>query len=80
MERGVFAQRPQRDARVLIDVALADFHKTSELREAGKPHRDGFCGECVEHHIHALAGGDFHHILREIRAAGVDDVGHAEDF
>ena len=80
VERGVAPQRPERDARVLVDVAFADLDEAAELREAGKAHRDGFAGERVEDHVHAAAVGEFHHRLREIAAARIDDVLHAERF
>ncbi len=34
VERSVFPQRPQRDARVLIDVAFPDLDEAAGLREA----------------------------------------------
>jgi hypothetical protein len=35
VERGIPAQSPQRDARVHVDVALADFEESAGLGEAG---------------------------------------------
>ena len=55
MKRRIAPQRPERDARVLIDVAFADLDEAAELREAREPHRDRFAGERIEHHVHALA-------------------------
>jgi hypothetical protein len=80
VERGIPAKSPQRDARVHVDVALADFEESAGLGEAGKPHRDGLCGERVEDDIRATAVGEFHHGLGEIATAGIDDVLDAERF
>ena len=68
------------NARILVDVALADLDEATELREAGKPHRDRFAGERVQNHIHALAVGQIHHGLGKIAAARIDHVFHAERF
>ena len=80
VERGIPAQSPQRDARVHVNVAFADFEETAGFGEAGEAHRDRFGGERVEDDIHAAAVGEFHDGLREIAAAGVDDVFDAERF
>ena len=55
MERRIVAQRPERNARVLIDVALADFDEATEFGETGKTHRDRFAGERIQNHVHSLA-------------------------
>ena len=80
VEGSVVAQRAQRDARVLVNVAFADLDEAAELGEARKPHRDRFAGERVQHHIDALAVGQIHYRLSEITATRVDHVFHAERF
>ena len=78
VEGSIPPQRPQRDARILIDVPFADFDEAAKLGEARKPHRDRLGGERVEDHVHAAPIGQFHHRLREISAARVDYMLHAE--
>ena len=80
VEGSVVPERAQRDARVLVNVALPDLDEAPELGEARKPHRDRFPGECVQHHIHALVVGQIQHRLSEITAARVDHVFHPERF
>ena len=74
------AQRPERDARVLIDVALADLDEPAEFREAGEPHWYGFRSQRVEHDVDAVAPGQFHDRVGEIRAARIDDMLDAENL
>ena len=57
VERCIGPQRPERNARVMIDVAFSDLDETTELRETRETHRDRLAGERVEHHVHALAIG-----------------------
>ena len=78
VERGIAPQRPERDARVLVDVAFADLDEAAELREAREPHRDRLGGERVEHDVHAAPVGEFHHGFGEVAAPRVDHVLHAE--
>ncbi len=78
VKRCIVAQRPERNARVLIDVAFADLDETTELGETRETHRDRFAGERIQHHVHALAIGHLHDGLSKVAAARVDDVFHAE--
>ena len=78
VERRIAPQRPERDARVLVDVAFADLDEAAELREAREAHRDRFGGERVENDVHAAAAGEFHDGFGEVAAARVDHMLHAE--
>src|SRR6266853_1355480 len=59
--RRVVAQRPKRDARVLIDVALADLDEAAEFGETGETHRDRFPSERIQNHVHSFATGYLQH-------------------
>ena len=78
VERCIAPQRPERDARVLVDVAFADLDEAAELREARKPHRDRFGGERVENDVHAAPAGQFHDGFGEVAAPRVDHMLHAQ--
>src|SRR6476660_3240155 len=45
VERRVVAQRPKRNARVLVNVAFADLGEAAEFGETGETHRDRFSSE-----------------------------------
>src|ERR1035438_3648402 len=47
VERRIAPERPERDARVLIDVAFANLDEAAKLGEAPKAHRDRLGGERV---------------------------------
>ena len=80
VERGIVAERPKRNARVLINVALADFDEAAEFGETGETHRDRFRGERVQNHVHSFAISQLHHCLSKIAASRVDHVFHSERF
>ena len=80
VKRRIGPQRPERNARVLINVALADFDETAELGETREPHRDRLAGERIQDDVHALAIGQLHDRFGKIAAARVDDVLHAESL
>ena len=78
MERRIAPERPERDARVLVNVAFADLDEAAELREAREPHRDRLGGERVENDVHAAPVGEFHDGFGEVAAPRVDHMLHAE--
>ena len=78
VERRIAPQRPERNARVLVDVAFADLDEAAELREAREPHRDRLGGERIENDVHAAPVGQFHDGFGKIAAARVDHMLHAE--
>ena len=78
MERRIAPERPERDARVLVNVAFADLDEAAELREAREPHRDRLGGERVENDVHAAPAGEFHDGFGEVAAPRVDHMLHAE--
>src|SRR6478672_5589287 len=80
VERRVVAQRPKRDARVLVNIAFADLDETAEFGETGETHRDRVPGECVQNDVHSLAIGYLHYRLSKIAASRVDHVFHSERF
>ena len=62
----------------MIDVPFADLDEAAKLGQTGKPHRNGFGGEGIEHHVHPPSAGQFHHGLGEVAAAGIDHAGGAD--
>ena len=78
VERRIAPERPERDARVLVNVAFADLDEAAELREAREPHRDRLGGERVENDVHAAPAGQFHDGFGEVAAPRVDHMLHAE--
>ena len=78
VERRVVAQRPKRDARVLVNVALADLDEAAEFGETGETHRDRFPSERVQNYIYSLASGQLENCLGKIAAARVDHVFDSE--
>ena len=80
MERRIIAQRPKRDARVLIDVALANFDEAAEFGETGKTHRDRFPSERVQNYIYSFAIGQLQNRFGKIAAPRVDHVFYSERF
>ena len=80
VERRVVAQRPKRDARVLVNVAFADLDEAAEFGETGETHRDRFPGERVQNDVHSLAIGQLQHRLGKIAASRVDHVFDSERF
>ncbi len=78
VEGGVAAEIPEGELGILVDVAFSDFKEAAELRQAGEAHGDGFGGERVQDGVDAAAVGEGHDGIREIGAAGIDDVIDAE--
>ena len=78
VERRIAPQRPERDARVLVNVAFADLDEAAELRQARESHRDRFGGERIENDVHAAPAGQFHDGFGEVAAPRVDHMLHAE--
>jgi hypothetical protein len=74
MERGVAPERPKRDARVLINVALADLDEAPELSQARESHRNCFACQRIKNNVHTAASGELHDCFGEVAAARVDHM------
>ena len=61
----VVAERAQADARVLIEVALAQLEESSKGLQDAEVAVDRFASEGVQHDIHSLAPGDRQDLVRE---------------
>ena len=55
--RQVVTERSQADARVLVDVALADLEKAPVRRERGEPVADRLAGERIQHDVDSAPAG-----------------------
>ncbi|HEY2343848.1 MAG TPA: hypothetical protein VGH90_12480 [Chthoniobacteraceae bacterium] len=80
VERRVVAERPQRDARVLIDVAFSDFDEAAEFCKTRQTHRNRFAGECVQDDVDTFPISEVHYRLGEIAATRVDHIFDAKRF
>src|SRR5882724_6060636 len=80
MEGSIVAKRTKRDARVLINVALADLDEAAELGETGETHRDCFPSKRVQNYIYSFAIGQLQNRFGKIAAPRVDHVFYSERF
>ena len=70
----VVAERAQTDARVLVEIALAQFEEATKGLQHAEVAVDRLAGQRVQDHVDSLATGDSEDLIGRTKAARVENV------